>query len=178
MIGAESKNFISCPHVWTLPWSKNPDTYKAGDLFLVTDHANISASSPGIGPNIDEYGPRFYDITTMYEKRLTEALKTSLAGSHHCEGDVFWVNNSTIPSVVHTNMAEGLSNERVCFKGVIKAGISELMAVQHRQSLSQYRLSSGMLGIVSDAVVRKQHKSEDYIAGVKHLFQTAWSAFP
>ena len=71
ILGAEAKNFVSCPHVWTMQWERNPEQYSVGDLFLVKDHANISASSPGIGPNIDEYGPRFYDISSMYEKRFT-----------------------------------------------------------------------------------------------------------
>jgi hypothetical protein len=70
-LGAETKNFISCPHIWNLTWDRNPEHYEAGDLFIVKDHANISASSPGIGPNIDEYGPRFYDVSSMYEKRFT-----------------------------------------------------------------------------------------------------------
>lgn len=65
-MGAESKNFISCPHVWTLPVDGEIEKAKAGDLFLVNDHANISASAAGIGPNIDSYGPRFYDISQMY----------------------------------------------------------------------------------------------------------------
>lgn len=79
ILGAEAKNFISCPHVWTLQWERNPDSFQTGDLFLTKDHANISASSPGIGPNLDEYGPRFYDISSMYEKRFSQAIADTLA---------------------------------------------------------------------------------------------------
>jgi hypothetical protein len=128
---------------------------------LVTDHANMSASSAGIGPNIDEYGPRFYDISAMYEKHFTQIISDTLHAHKDikfCQGDVFWINNSTIPSLAHANLAAGLSNERVCFKGAIKTGVSELMAVQHRQSISPYKLTSAMVGIVSDSVVRKQKK--------------------
>jgi hypothetical protein len=71
ILGVEAKNFISCPHIWNLQWARNADELKGGDLFVVKDHASISAQSPGIGPNIDEYGPRFYDISSMYEKRFT-----------------------------------------------------------------------------------------------------------
>jgi hypothetical protein len=48
-------------------------------------------------------------------------------------GEIFWVNNSTVPSVTLTNLAAGLSNEKVCFKGATKTGVAELMAVHHRQ---------------------------------------------
>jgi len=43
ILGVEAKNFISCPHIWNLNWARNPIDLKAGDLFLVTDHASISA---------------------------------------------------------------------------------------------------------------------------------------
>jgi hypothetical protein len=43
ILGVEAKNFLSCPHIWNLHSSKNPISLKAGDLFVVKDHANISA---------------------------------------------------------------------------------------------------------------------------------------
>jgi len=43
ILGAESKNFIACPHIWNLHWARNPEELKAGDLFVVKDHASISA---------------------------------------------------------------------------------------------------------------------------------------
>jgi hypothetical protein len=53
-------------------------------------------------------------------------------------------------------MAETLSNEKVSFKGMTKTGISELMAVHHRASSSPYKLTSAMVGIVTDSVIRRQ----------------------
>jgi len=112
------------------------DEYKAGDLFLATDHANISSCNPGIGPNLDEYGPRFFDVSSMYDHRMTQMIKTTLESLgesvNYCSGDLLWINNSSVPSVALTKLAAGLSNDKVCFKGAVKTGISELMAVQHR----------------------------------------------
>ena len=92
ILGVEAKNFISCPHIWNLRWAKNPEELHAGDLFVVKDHASISAQSPGIGPNIDEYGPRFYDISSMYEKRFTHMINEIIAshsGVKSTHGEVF-----------------------------------------------------------------------------------------
>ncbi len=69
-------------------------------------------------------------------------------------GEVFWLNNSAIPNVAYSQMAEGLSNEKVTFKGLLKTGVAELMAVHHRQSQSPYKLTSGMVDLVTDSVVR------------------------
>eukprot|EP00350_Pseudokeronopsis_sp_OXSARD2_P006138 CAMPEP_0170547888 /NCGR_PEP_ID=MMETSP0211-20121228/6201_1 /TAXON_ID=311385 /ORGANISM="Pseudokeronopsis sp., Strain OXSARD2" /LENGTH=69 /DNA_ID=CAMNT_0010853103 /DNA_START=816 /DNA_END=1025 /DNA_ORIENTATION=- len=62
LFGPEAKTFIACPHVWNLPWEKNNEPFKAGDLFAVDDYVCISASSPGIGVNVEEFGLRFYDV--------------------------------------------------------------------------------------------------------------------
>ena len=66
LLATDATNIYSCPHVCSLD-----PTHQPGDLFLVTDHANLSASSPGLGPNLSDYGPRFYDITHMYHDTLT-----------------------------------------------------------------------------------------------------------
>ncbi|TNV83810.1 hypothetical protein FGO68_gene11754 [Halteria grandinella] len=177
IIGCESKNFVSCPHIWNLQSRLNPEPLTAGDLFIVRDHANISAQSPGIGPNIDEYGPRFYDISQMYEKRFTALLQEAVSstGAKHAEGQVFWVNNSAVPSPVYAQMAEGLSNEKVTFKGMLKSGVSELMAVHHRAS--PYKLTSAMVGIVTDSTVRRQEQHERYVAGVERLAAAVFGGF-
>ena len=74
-------------------------------------------------------------------------------------------------------MAEGLSNQKVCFKGVTKTGISELMAVHHRQSQSPHKLTSAMVGIITDSQIRKQAQTDRYTAGVKNLAAIVFEAF-
>lgn len=48
--------------------------FAPGDLMLITDHINYSGSNPLIGPNLDEFGPRFPDISDIYTKRLRTAI--------------------------------------------------------------------------------------------------------
>ena len=40
--------------------------FKAGDLMLITDHINI-LPNPLIGPNYEELGPRFPDMSQAYD---------------------------------------------------------------------------------------------------------------
>lgn len=51
----------------------NPD-FKIGDLVVIKDHINMLAN-PLIGPNLDEFGPRFPDMTCAYDLGLQELAK-------------------------------------------------------------------------------------------------------
>ncbi len=48
-------------------------SYHIGDLVLIKDHINMLPNSL-IGPNIEEYGPRFPDMTAPYDLELQERM--------------------------------------------------------------------------------------------------------
>ena len=46
---------------------------------LISDHINLSGNNPLIGRNLDEFGPRFPDMTYTYTRELRERLKSAAA---------------------------------------------------------------------------------------------------
>ncbi|NNG00520.1 MAG: purine-nucleoside phosphorylase [Desulfobacteraceae bacterium] len=55
----------------------NP-AFAPGDLMIINDHINLTGENPLLGPNPDDWGPRFPDMSRAYDPGLIE--KTILAG--------------------------------------------------------------------------------------------------
>lgn len=53
------------------------DAFDVGDIMLITDHIKFFAMSPLTGPNVEEFGPRFPDMSHVY----TPALQTVARGA-------------------------------------------------------------------------------------------------
>jgi len=47
----------------------NP-SFKVGDIMLIRDHINLFPTNPLLGPNNDEMGPRFLDMSEAYSKKM------------------------------------------------------------------------------------------------------------
>jgi len=48
--------------------------YVPGDFMIINDHINLSGVSPLRGKNYDEFGPRFPDMTNVYDKNLINLM--------------------------------------------------------------------------------------------------------
>ena len=51
------------------------ETFKKGDLMIINDQLSFFAESVLRGPNMDEFGDRFIDMSTTYDKEYISILK-------------------------------------------------------------------------------------------------------
>ena len=59
-----------------------PDWVRSGALFaLVADHINLTGDNPLVGPNADEWGPRFPDLTDAWDPELRRAVRLRAVGA-------------------------------------------------------------------------------------------------
>ena len=52
----------------------NPE-FQQENLMIVTDHINLTGTNPLVGPNLDIFGPRFPDMTKVYDPDLIVLAK-------------------------------------------------------------------------------------------------------
>lgn len=54
----------------------NP-AFGPGTLMVIEDHINLTGRTPLLGPNADELGPRFLDLTNAWSPRLRDRLRAA-----------------------------------------------------------------------------------------------------
>lgn len=53
------------------------ETFQPGDFMMITDHITTAVPSPLLGPNIEELGTRFPDMSEVYSARLQNIIRDS-----------------------------------------------------------------------------------------------------
>ncbi len=59
-------------------------SFKPGDIMIINDHINFTFLNPLTGPNMEDFGPRFPDMSYAYDKKLNQALFDA-ADSHQID---------------------------------------------------------------------------------------------
>jgi purine-nucleoside phosphorylase len=105
----------------------NPQ-WDAGDLMLITDHVNCTGTSPLIGPNHDSWGPRFPDMSGMYDGEYQRiALKTALAAGIRLERGIYvGVPGPELESPAQTRMYRQAGADAIGMSTVL-----EVIAARH-----------------------------------------------
>jgi purine-nucleoside phosphorylase len=102
--------------------------WSAGDLMLVTDHLNLTGTSPLLGANDESMGPRFPDMTRAYDEALRAALKevAAAAGIALREGVYAGLLGPTYETPAEVRMIRGLGAQAVGMSTV-----AEVIALRH-----------------------------------------------
>ncbi len=53
--------------------------FQAGDIMVISDHINLTGACPTAGPNLEEFGPRFFDVTWLYTPALIKLAHQTAA---------------------------------------------------------------------------------------------------
>jgi len=108
----------------------NP-SFVPGDLMRITDHINFTGRNPLTGPNEDELGPRFPDLTHAYDARLATALEEAArsAGQTLRAGVYIQMTGPSYETPAEIRMARSLGADAVGMSTVPEVIAAAHMAV-------------------------------------------------
>lgn len=89
--------------------------FKPGDLMLINDFINMSGQNPLTGNNLDEFGPRFPDMTYAFDRDyLSLAKKTAEKFNIKLQEGVYaWMNGPSFESPAEIKMLRILGADAV-----------------------------------------------------------------
>lgn len=98
-------------------------TFHAGDLMLIRDHIACFAPNPLIGPNIDELGVRFPDMSHVYDAKLQEIIRDTAKeqGVYLQEGVYAQLTGPSFESPADIRMMRVLGADAVGMSTVVEA---------------------------------------------------------
>ena len=98
-------------------------SFHAGSLMLITDHVSSFAPNPLIGPNIDELGTRFPDMSHVYDEDLQEIIRATAKenGIELFEGVYAQLTGPSFESPAEIRMLHKLGISAVGMSTVVEA---------------------------------------------------------
>ena len=124
------------------------ETFRPGDIMLIRDHIKLTGASPLCGPNIDAFGPRFFDVSDMYTRTLRDLAKQCAVnlGQSLQEGNYFYFTGPQFESPAEIRAAHILGGDAVGMSTVTEA----LTAAHCGMKLLAFSLISNMAAGILD----------------------------
>jgi purine-nucleoside phosphorylase len=139
--------------------------YKVGDIMIIRDHISFFTPNPLIGKNIDEFGPRFPDMSEPYKKSLIQKVK-AIAAANKIE-----IKEGVYVSVTGPTFETRAEYHFIHVMGADVVGMSTVQEniVAHHMGMSVFAIS-----VVTDLGIR----ADDNIITHEEVLQAAKEAEP
>ncbi len=147
--------------------------WNAGELMLISDHINLSGNNPLMGKNLDEFGPRFPDMTYTYSRELRKKLaeKAAEKGIELREGVYAMFTGPSFETPAEIRFARAIGADAVGMSTVPEAIVAnhagrEIIGISFLSNMAAGVLDKPLTGAeVTEAATR----IKDTFAGVVDL---------
>ena len=121
--------------------------FEPADLMIINDHINIMGKNPLIGLNDEDLGPRFPDMTDLYNKDLIEVAEKSAKklGIDIKEGVYMYFTGPSYETAAEVRMARILGADAVGMSTVPKAIIARHRGLKILGISTITNMSTGIL---------------------------------
>jgi purine-nucleoside phosphorylase len=99
------------------------EQYKPGDLMIITDHLNMVGQNPLRGPNDEQLGLRFPDLSTLYNPELSSILESTARenGIEYRKGVYAWTSGPSFETPAEIRMLRTMGADAVGMSTVPEA---------------------------------------------------------
>lgn len=138
--------------------------FRAGDLMLIGDHINLMGDNPLVGENIDAWGPRFPDMSQVYDRALRETSEevARRGGIVLRQGVYVAVKGPSLETPAETRLLRLLGADAVGMSTVPEAisGVHAGLRVLGVSVISNLNLPDAMAPIDIDDIIATVNRAE------------------
>ena len=122
--------------------------YNPGDIVSIIDHINLTGDNPLIGKNLDDFGPRFPDMSQVYSKHFLQ-IAESIAQNHFefKTGIYAWFTGPTYETPAEVSFAKKIGADLVGMSTVPEA----IVAKHAGMNVSAFSLVTNLAAGISDS---------------------------
>lgn len=149
-------------------------SYVPGDLMIIKDHINFTGVNPLKGPNLNELGPRFLDMTNAYDKEYMDLTRHTAKklGLGLKEGVYMWFTGPTYETPSEVKLARMLGADAVGMSTVPEVIIARHEGIRVLGISCITNMAAGILDqpLVHDEVVETSLRvKEEFESLIKEL---------
>lgn len=123
------------------------EEFEPADLMIISDHINLMGKNPLIGPNDEKVGPRFPDMTDLYNKELVEVAENSAKklGINVKKGVYMYFTGPSYETAAEVRMARILGADAVGMSTVPEAIVARHRGLKILGISTITNMSTGIL---------------------------------
>jgi purine-nucleoside phosphorylase len=138
--------------------------FQSGDLMLIRDQINLLGDNPLVGENIDSWGPRFPDMSRVYDRQLADlAVRTALErGIRLQEGVYVAVKGPSLETPAETRFLRLLGADAVGMSTVAEAivGVHAGLRLLGLSVISNVNLPDAMAPVAIEEIIQVVQQAE------------------
>jgi purine-nucleoside phosphorylase len=142
--------------------------FQSGDLMLIRDHINLLGDNPLVGENIDAWGPRFPDMSRVYDQALAQlAVATALkCGILLRQGVYVAVRGPSLETPAETRMLRLLGADAVGMSTVPEAiaAVHAGVRLLGLSVISNVNLPDAMAPVAIEEIIQVVQKAQEPLA--------------
>ncbi|MFC7060521.1 purine-nucleoside phosphorylase [Halobacillus seohaensis] len=153
------------------------ESFEAGNLMLITDHINNMGDNPLTGPNEEDFGPRFPDMSEAYDRALINHAEQSADRLGLTIRKGVYVGNSgpAYETAAEVRMLRILGGDAVGMSTVPEVTVANHAGIRVLGISCISNMAAGILDqpLTHDEVIETTSRvREDFLGFVKELLRT------